>query len=102
MRAIAVMRPVFVERLVTELSALPALAPTPGPLGLPEARFYVTTAEGVVTLLVPDDADEAAIGAVIAAHDPTPAPPPTTQAEQLASAIADANRRTASVASLDE
>lgn len=70
--------PAYMPRLLPELEALPFLAPVPSTAmpGMLEAVFTIGRApDGAVMLVVPDTADEAAIDAVIAAHDPTPPPP---------------------------
>lgn len=64
-------------KLVDELAAVPSLAPIVLENGWKEARFQIGSDDrGGVWLIVPDDADDAAIAAVLAAHDPTPAPVP--------------------------
>jgi hypothetical protein len=68
------------------LAAIPALQPT----GTGDERQAVMTVSGdgqTLTLQVPDGADEAAIQAVVAAHDPTPPAPPVDPDEELAAAI---------------
>lgn len=60
------------------VAALPALRPVP--VGADLRVSPVMTVEGRgddIWLTVPDDADAAAIGAVVAAHDPAAARPPT-------------------------
>ncbi len=58
------------------LAAVPGLAPKPCTVRgrtAQEAVFYIgEDSDGRVELTVPDDADMAAIDAVVAAHDPTP------------------------------
>lgn len=63
------------HRLSGELAALPDLAPVVGPNGVPSSRFMLVTTPELVALTAPSDADQAAIDAVLAAHDPTPDPP---------------------------
>lgn len=48
------------------------------------------TAEGVLSVWVPDDSDEVAVAAVVAAHDaPPPAPPEPTPTERIAALEAE-------------
>lgn len=54
-----------------------------------------------IMLTVPDDADEQLIAAVVAAHDPTPAPPPDPDAE-LKAAIEAAQAKIERTATLEE
>ncbi len=60
------------------LAAIPALRPVPGTDGLPEAVIVLTGAGTAIDLFVPDNADETAISAVVAAHT-NPPPPDTTE-----------------------
>lgn len=72
-------RPNDLSKLHDELlAALPALRPTEG--------GPVLAVEGLgddIWLTVPDDADQDAIAAVVAAHDPTPSEPGPTKNEIL-------------------
>lgn len=66
------------------LAAIPALRPIPmvnPPFpGALTAAMQVESTATTIILTVPDNADEAAIAAVVAAHDPTPdVPPPLPQ-----------------------
>lgn len=51
------------------------------------ARHALMDRGDQIELYVPDDADEAAIAAVVAAHDPTPAPPKKTALDELEEAV---------------
>lgn len=86
MRALHYERPVHLDRLHDELlAALPALRPQ---AGRPVLAVQGTPAE--VWLLVPDDADEPSIAAIVEAHDPTPPAPQPALTEQLATILASA------------
>lgn len=58
------------------LAAIPALAPKANDAGEREAVFTLSGDGGELVLEIPDDVDEAAVAAVVNAHDPTPPPPP--------------------------
>lgn len=61
------------------LAAIPALRPVPaGDGGLPVAVLHLWGDGDSITLEVPDAVDEAAVTAVVAAHDPTPLPVPAS------------------------
>jgi hypothetical protein len=68
--------PHHLSKLSDELmAAVPSIAPVPGPDGVNMAVMTLSDDGGdVITMTVPDEADEAAIAAVVAAHDPTPPP----------------------------
>jgi hypothetical protein len=80
MRTLMFTHPYALNKLHDELlAALPALRPIAGPDGQPAAILLVEgLPDGVLRLTVPDDADAAAITAVVAAHDPTPLPVPAS------------------------
>lgn len=87
MKKITFDQPHYLSKLHDELlAAIPQLQP----VEVDGERWAVVAVGGdgqTLTLRVPDSADEAAIRAVVEAHDPTPpAPPPDPQAE-LAAAI---------------
>lgn len=70
-------RPINLGRLHDQLIAqVPALAPQPGAGGMLQAVMTVEGGTDRAILTVPDEADEAAIQAVVDAHDPTPDVPP--------------------------
>lgn len=69
------------------IAAVPALAPEVGADGRRVARASVSGDGSTLTLRVPDDTDEAAVLAVVEAHDPTPPPPPPDPDAELAAAI---------------
>lgn len=85
--------PYDLSKLADELiAAIPSVRPVVGPDGKMWGVMTVAgLPDGVVEIIVPEDVDEKAIAAVIAAHDPTPkivpAPGPT-QPEQLSAFIA--------------
>lgn len=93
------------------IAAVPALRPIPdsepNPV-TPNALRAVMTIEGLgddVWLTVPDGLsaeDEAAIAAVVAAHDPVPEPTAPTQAEQVDVLVASGKAALEAAASLDE
>lgn len=77
-------------RLVSELAGIPDLAPIDVGDGRYEATFQIWADEdGQVHIQVPDDADEAAISDIFAAHDATPYAPPPTQAEKVDQLVDD-------------
>lgn len=84
MRTLTVTRPHHLAKLTHELlAACPELAPrlipdAQLPNGAPvrAASFKLMATGNTLRIVVPDDADDAAIQAVIAAHDPTPPPAP--------------------------
>jgi len=69
-------RPRHLDKLHGELLILPALKPITNARGEREAVLLLSGKDDNIWLTVPDDADEAAIQAVVDAHDPTPPPPP--------------------------
>lgn len=64
------------SRLHDELLSIPALRPVVGTSGRNEAVIRVEGKDDVITLSVPDDADEGQIGAVVSAHVYVLPPPP--------------------------
>lgn len=71
-------------KLMSELqAAIPALRPVVGALGLPEAAYSLTHTGTDLWLTVPDAVDEAAVAAVVNAHDGAP-PAPTQDDTDLA------------------
>lgn len=69
--------PHCVATLIDELSVLPSLAPTTdADTQRLRARFKIVRSDDVTIIVAPDNADQDAIAAVIAAHDPTPPPVP--------------------------
>lgn len=88
MKQIAVSRPHYLTKLHQNLlDQIPALQPSMGADGKLTAVMSISGDGVELCLEVPDDADVAAIEAVIAAHDPTPPPPPPDPDEELALAI---------------
>lgn len=83
MRRLHFQRPNDLSKLQDELlAAIPALRPKRG-----EAVMGVEGLGDEIWLTVPDDADEAAIAAIVEVHDPTPEPAGPTPIEQLNNAI---------------
>jgi hypothetical protein len=67
------------RRLHEELiAAIPELEPVVGDSGIPEANLLLSSAGTSLTLTVPDSVTPAELDPVLAAHDPTPDPPPVT------------------------
>jgi hypothetical protein len=86
-------RPNLLSKLHDELlAAVPAVRPVTGPDGTLVAVMRVEGDGNLIRLTVPDAADETAITAVVAAHDPTPDPVPdfgndATTRDQLVSGV---------------
>lgn len=87
MQTLTYTKPHVLGTLHDELLALvPGLAPVPGPDGMLVAVLALWDDGGdVITMTVPDDADEPAIAAVVAAH---PADPPIISTAQRAATFA--------------
>ena len=71
------------------LAAMPALRPVLNASGDREAVMGVEGRGANIWLTVPDTADEAAIAAVVAAHDALAPRPPTAQAQAMQTAAAE-------------
>lgn len=71
------------------LAAIPALSPVPNARGELQAVMHVEGLGDDIWLTVPDDADEAAINAVVQAHNPLAPRPPTAAEITQAQAISD-------------
>jgi hypothetical protein len=72
MRTLTFTRPHRLGKIADELAAgVPALRPSTAPDGTLVARCTVSGDGARLTLSVPDDAPDAAIASVVAAHDPT-------------------------------
>jgi hypothetical protein len=84
------------------LAAIPPLRPTTGPGGIDVAVMLVEGDDTHVWLTVPDNANERAIAAVVAAHDPTPLPPGPTQAELFDGVVAQAQQALTKAATVDQ
>lgn len=95
MKRLVATTPHYLHRLVEELYALPALAPRYlDPTDkLPTAVCWVESDGGTVTITYPDDAAEADIQAVLAAHDPTPPAAAPSPPEALLTEIDTASRK---------
>ena len=65
------------------VAAIPALAPDTHAV----ARFLLESAGTLLILTLPDNTDVAALGAVIAKHNPTPLPVPPSPAQTAVSAL---------------
>lgn len=72
------------------LAAVPSLQPVTNADGEREAVMRISGDGETLTLVVPDDAPDADIQAVLDAHDPTPPPLPPDPDEELVQAIQDA------------
>ena len=73
MKVLTIRRQVHSGKLAVELARVPGLEPVqPAGSVWPVSAFSLTTEGGVTRLLVPDAVNEAAVLAVIAAHDETP------------------------------
>lgn len=92
----------FLTKLHEELLALPALQSAVGASGYREAVFTIFGDGNTVTLVVPDGTDEAAIAAIVNAHDATPpAPKPTAkQTVDAALALVDVSKPAIALAAL--
>lgn len=88
MRRVRYSRPHHLTKLHDELvAAIPVLAPKPRKDGALYSPFTLSGDGTNLELQVPDDADTAAITAVVTAHDPTPPPPPPDPDAELAKQI---------------
>ena len=77
MKTLTYTRPHNLSRLHADLhAAMPSLRPVEDAIlpfpGMHRAVMFLASDGETVTLIVPDDTDEAAAAAVLAAHDPTP------------------------------
>jgi hypothetical protein len=96
MRTLTYTRPHDLSRLHDELLAAGAI-----PLLTDKGTTPVQGLGDEIYLTVPDDADEQAIAAIVAAHDPTPVPEPDPDAE-LEAAIEAAQTDIDATATLEE
>ena len=80
MKTLTFTQPHNLSQLHDELLSIEALKPVPGASGRNEAVIRVEGKDDVITLSVPDDADEGAIQAIIDAHSPRAIPAPVDRA----------------------